>query len=201
MWQLVLKQYFTLLCCSPVRGRVSWTNHTGVCCVWFRSRNHHGNELICHARCYWVLELSYSRQSPGHCFRTSHSCSCSHYGLVCSISIWAEGRDNGEVHTWILKLTWVACLFLIYTFEWNFLSPVTNLTYSIHTHDTCSSSKLIYFLTCTQCDSFYVGETKNSLSTRMNGHWSSSNSPDNLALPVAIHIRSFWFQLEFTCTP
>ena len=44
--------------------------------------------------------------------------------------------------------------------------------------------------TCTQCDSFYVGETINSLSTRMNGHRSSSNRPDDLPLPVAIHTRS-----------
>ena len=29
-----------------------------------------------------------------------------------------------------------------------------------------------------------------SLSTRMNGHWSSSNSPNDLPLPVAIHTRS-----------
>jgi len=60
-----------------------------------------------------------------------------------------------------------------------------------HTIATCSSSNL----TCTQCDSFYVGETKNSLSTRMNGHRSSSNSPDDLPLPVAIHARSH--QLPF----
>ena len=41
----------------------------------------------------------------------------------------------------------------------SFTSPVTNLTYPIHTYATCSSSNLIYLLTCTQCDSFYVGET------------------------------------------
>ena len=58
-------------------------------------------------------------------------------------------------------------------------------------HTTCSSSNL----TCAQCDSFYMGETKNSLSTRMNGHRSSSNSPDDLPLPVPIHTRSH--QLPF----
>ena len=41
------------------------------------------------------------------------------------------------------------------------------------------------YLICTQCDSFYVGETK------MNDHQSSSNLP----LPVAIHTRSH--QLSF----
>ena len=47
-----------------------------------------------------------------------------------------------------------------------FTSPGTNLNYPIHAHATCSSSDFIYLLTCTQCDAFYVGETKNSLSTR-----------------------------------
>jgi hypothetical protein len=72
----------------------------------------------------------------------------------------------------------------------SFTSPVTNITYPLHTHATYSSSNLIYLLTCTQCDSFYVDETKNSLSTKMNGHRSSTNSPDDLLLPVAIHTRS-----------
>jgi hypothetical protein len=42
---------------------------------------------------------------------------------------------------------------------------------------------------------FYVGESKNSLSTRMNGHQSSSNNPYNLPLLVAIHTKSH--QLPF----
>ena len=63
------------------------------------------------------------------------------------------------------------------------------------THATCSSSNLIYHLTCIQCDSFYVGETKNSLSTRMSGHRSSSINPNNLPLLVAIHNKSH--QLPF----
>ena len=44
-------------------------------------------------------------------------------------------------------------------------------------------------------DSFYVGETKNNVTTRMDGHWSSSNNPENLPLPVAIHMKSH--QLPF----
>ena len=47
-------------------------------------------------------------------------------------------------------------------------------------------SLIIYLLRCTQCDVFYVGETKNSLSTRMNGHrstslTSSSRSPHQIS--------------------
>ena len=37
---------------------------------------------------------------------------------------------------------------------------------------------------------FYVGETKNNLSARINGRRSSSNSLDNLSFPVAIHTKS-----------
>ena len=61
----------------------------------------------------------------------------------------------------------------------SFTSPVTDLTYPIHTHATCSSSNLIYLLTCTQCDSFYVGETRNGLSARMNGQQSRRLAPSS----------------------
>ena len=61
---------------------------------------------------------------------------------------------------------------------------------AIHTHVTCSSNNIIYLLTFTQCDALYVSETKNSLSTRMNGHHTSSDNPDYLRLPVAIHTKS-----------
>ena len=50
-------------------------------------------------------------------------------------------------------------------------------------------------LTCTQCEDFYMGETKNSLSIRMNGQRSSSNNPNNLPLPVTLHTKSH--QLPF----
>ena len=71
----------------------------------------------------------------------------------------------------------------------SFTSPVTNFTYSIHTHHT-SSSNLIYLLTCTLCDSFFVDETKISLFARMNSHCSSSNNPYNLFPLVAIYTKS-----------
>ena len=41
---------------------------------------------------------------------------------------------------------------------------------------------------------FYINNLK-ILTTRLNGHWSSSNSPDDLPFPVAIHTRSH--QLPF----
>ena len=68
----------------------------------------------------------------------------------------------------------------IHSCSLSFISPFSNLTYSIQTHAMCHSSNLVYPLTCTQCDGLYVRETRNSLSTRMNGHFSYTKSPNNL---------------------
>jgi hypothetical protein len=79
--------------------------------------------------------------------------------------------------------------------------PVTNLIYPLHTHATCSSSKFIYLLTCTQCDAFYKDEIKNSLSTRMNGHYSSSNNLNNSSILCVRMTKTFMkvemYQLRF----
>ena len=56
--------------------------------------------------------------------------------------------------------------------------PVTNTTFPIQILATCSSSNLIYLLTCTQCNAFYIGETRNSLSTWMNIHQFSAKNTD-----------------------
>ena len=61
-----------------------------------------------------------------------------------------------------------------------------------HTHTThadCKSMNLIYQLKCSECNAFYIGETRNSLSNRMNGHrfTTTVSNPD---LPVAIHTKS-----------
>ena len=47
----------------------------------------------------------------------------------------------------------------------------------------------IYQLQCTECNAFYIEETRRSLSNHMNGHWFTTmvSNPD---LPVAIHIQS-----------
>ena len=42
----------------------------------------------------------------------------------------------------------------------------------------------------TQCDTFYVRENKNNLSSIMNSHHFSSKNPDNFILSVAIHTKS-----------
>ena len=74
-------------------------------------------------------------------------------------------------------------------------SPALSLTTPSYPHP-CHLLIQQPHLTCNQCDVFYLGETKNSLSTRMNGHRSSSNNPNKLPLLVAIHTKSH--QLPFT---
>ena len=71
----------------------------------------------------------------------------------------------------------------------SFTSSRTNVTYPITTHADCKSMNLIYHLKCTECNVFYIGETRRSLSDRMNGHWftTMASNPD---LPVAIHTQS-----------
>jgi hypothetical protein len=39
---------------------------------------------------------------------------------------------------------------------------VTKFTFPNQTHVTCISINLIYILTCTNCDAFYVGKNKNN---------------------------------------
>ena len=53
----------------------------------------------------------------------------------------------------------------------------------------CKSMNLIYHLKCTECNAFYIGETRHSLSDRMNGcqFTTTVSNPD---LPVAIYTKS-----------
>lgn len=52
----------------------------------------------------------------------------------------------------------------------NLTSTKTKNTYSISGHLDCSSSNLVYVMQCFFCKVQYVGETQNTLRTRMNGH-------------------------------
>ena len=65
----------------------------------------------------------------------------------------------------------------------------TNLTYPITTYADCKSMDLIYQLQCNVCNAFYIGETRRSLSDRMNGH-RFTTTVSNSDLPVAIHTHS-----------
>ena len=61
--------------------------------------------------------------------------------------------------------------------------------FRVPTHADCKSKNLIYQLQCTECNAFYVGETRHSLSDHMNGHrfTTTVSNPD---VPVAIHTQS-----------
>ena len=65
----------------------------------------------------------------------------------------------------------------------------TNVTYPFATHADWKSMNLIYQLQCTECNAFYIGETRHSLSDRMYGHRFITTllNPDLL---VAIHTQS-----------
>jgi hypothetical protein len=62
------------------------------------------------------------------------------------------------------------------------------VTYDIHTRGTCSSSNVIYLITCNHCLAFYVGLTSTQLNIRLNNHRSSVSQ--HLQLPVAEHAHS-----------
>ena len=70
----------------------------------------------------------------------------------------------------------------------SFTTSCTNLTYPITTHAECKSMNLIYQLQCNLCKSFYIGDTRHSLSDRMNGH-RFTTTVLNSDLPVAIHTQ------------
>ena len=86
-------------------------------------------------------------------------------------------RYRNNLDSWLLPLleTQVICSLLA-------LSPASSILSTLMA--LAQPRNLIFILTYTQCDAFYVGETKNSLSSRMNGHCSISYNPENLLLSV-----------------
>ena len=67
-----------------------------------------------------------------------------------------------------------------------FSSTTTSRTYNIRSEMTCKSSNLVYLITCKRCNLQYVGETKQPLHFRMNGHRSDIRTKKN-DKPVAAH--------------
>ena len=64
-----------------------------------------------------------------------------------------------------------------------------NKKYKTQGHYTCQSSNLVYLLTCSICQSKYIGETENTLNTRCRGHETNMRSyNDNL---VSRHFKSY----------
>ena len=73
-------------------------------------------------------------------------------------------------------------------------APSPSPTYPIITLAGCKSSNLIYQLQCKKCKAFYIGETGQMLSNRVNGHCCTCTFV-NSDLPVPIHTQSH--QLPF----
>ena len=98
-----------------------------------------------------------------------------------------------------------------------FQSTSTKKTYPIHQSYTCTSTNIIYLITCTKCRKQYVGQTTTSLRERINRHRSSifcnerryislhfnfkSHKVDNLSVQIIDqaedveqleHLETFW---------
>ena len=57
-------------------------------------------------------------------------------------------------------------------------SSSTGCTYYCKSNVTCKSSNLIYCITCKSCHKQYVGQTGNTLMTRMQGHFAAIKRRD-----------------------
>ena len=68
--------------------------------------------------------------------------------------------------------------------------PAPAVTYSISTHADCKSMNLIYQLQCTECNAFYIAETRCSLLDCTKCH-QFTTTVLNPHLPVAIHTQSY----------
>ncbi len=60
-------------------------------------------------------------------------------------------------------------------------------TYNIKHNFTCTSTHLIYCISCSRCGMLYIGETGRQLRTRFGEH---RNSPNDANQPVARHFNS-----------
>jgi hypothetical protein len=70
----------------------------------------------------------------------------------------------------------------------NFHSSTYNKAFSFPQAMDCQTSNIVYLITCTKCSIQYVGETKNSLRTRLNQHRHDVHV--NFNTPIGIHFNS-----------
>lgn len=75
----------------------------------------------------------------------------------------------------------------------SFVSYSTNFRYQTRGRFDCTSSNVIYLISCTNCMRQYVGETGGALSIRFNNHRSSCNRPESNPTPVSCHVNSYKF--------
>ncbi|KAI8496657.1 corticospinal neuron axon guidance through spinal cord [Branchiostoma belcheri] len=69
----------------------------------------------------------------------------------------------------------------------NFKSHRTGKCYAIRTHINCQSKNIVYLIQCKKCGVQYVGETKQTLANRLNGHRSAINTKKDT--PVSAHFN------------
>jgi hypothetical protein len=69
-----------------------------------------------------------------------------------------------------------------------FASHVNNSSHKIRANITCTTSNVVYLITCRVCGVQYVGETKNTLKKRFYGHRSTVNT-QKLDTPVGQHFN------------
>ncbi len=66
-----------------------------------------------------------------------------------------------------------------------------NSTYNIQDKFTCTSTDVIYCISCSRCDMLYIGQTGRQLRTRFGEHRRAVSDNDaNQLCPVARHFNS-----------
>ena len=60
---------------------------------------------------------------------------------------------------------------------------INSVTHHIYSKYTCSSTDLIYLITCSKCPAFYIGETGRKLSDRIKEHLRDINNKNNKQIP------------------
>ena len=91
-----------------------------------------------------------------------------------------------------------ACRYITAATE--FTSSTNNKTFKIRGALTCTSSNVIYLITCKKCQKQYVGETGMPLRDRINNHLSCIRS--RKATPIGLHFNSKGHSiLDFTILP
>jgi len=75
-----------------------------------------------------------------------------------------------------------------------FTSTTRNTTHKLKNNFDCSSSNVIYLITCKRCDIQYVGETGSTLRERFNNHRSCISL--NKLTPIGIHFNSIHHNIK-----
>jgi hypothetical protein len=109
--------------------------------------------------------------------------------------------DKKDIHSIMTKCNKPRCKCCTHVNNGNMITSTrTGSSYLIKSDkETCScdTSEAIYLITCSECKIQYIGETGNTLRTRLTGHRSTINTQKDL--PVARHFNEHESQgLEIT---